>query len=532
MSLSSTAVLFTCNICANESTAKPVPCAGCKMEACGTCWQKFLLTRHTMCCMDPKCECEWTYRALNTHFSTAFVTGPLRKHREAIFADMEKALLPEAQGTAEKILDLKKKYEVAKSFKNDINVKINTTIHRMFANIPLMLGMQVNPCDYRNHWGKNRVAMTKFLKSRDGVTQADLDALDKHFNAVHYILSDRAVIESDDSYEYARRIAQLYKSKPAKQQPQKTFIRHCPGADCRGFLSTQWKCGLCDVQVCSKCHAVTDSAAGTHTCNPDEVASAEFLMKDTKPCPTCATPIHRIMGCDQMFCTVCHTAFDYKTGTIAHGNIHNPHYFEWMRTQNRPERNPLEFRCGRTLDHHIVHDTFSRFNTYQSSVTEGNFRAVLDVVLPNLLYLKEVAEVHFRVHDAMDNRELRIQFLCGDITQEQLTRKTFLRFRHNEINRELRYSLLLFRDVVTELVFNLHDNLVARDVVTGIVSNLKDNIIAKKEDSVTLFLTELKTIQDLVLNDLAATCKLFKINNRHFNVLETNHHWRKFMKPV
>ena len=526
--------LFTCNICANESTAKPVPCAGCKMEACATCWQKFLLTRTTMCCMDSKCECEWTYRALNTHFSAAFVTGPLRKHREAIFADMEKALLPEAQETAEKILDMKKKLDVARSEHRDSQSLLNSAIHRMFANIPLMLGMPVNPSNYHLRWKKNKTDMTNFLKNCDGVTPADLAALDRHFQEVSDLISGKYYREREtiaDLGVYAHRIAQLYKSKPAKQQTQKTFIRHCPGADCRGFLSTQWKCGLCDVQVCSKCHAVTDSA-GTHTCNPDEVASAEFLMKDTKPCPTCATAIHKIMGCDQMFCTVCHTAFDYKTGTIAHGNIHNPHYFEWMRTQNRPERNPLEVRCGRTLDHHIVHDTFERARFIRSSVTEGNFRAVLDVVLPNLLYLKEVAEVHFRVHDAMDNRELRIQFLCGDITQEQLTRKTFLRFRHNEINRELRSSLLLFRDVVTELVFNLHDNLVARDVVTGIVSNLKDNIIAKKEDSVTLFLTELKTIQDLVLNDLAATCKLFKIHNRNFNVFETNHHWRKFMKPV
>ena len=523
--MSSTVVLFTCNICANDSTTPPVPCAGCRMEACGSCWQKFLLTRSTMCCMDPKCECEWTYKALNTHFSAAFVTGPLRKHREAIFADMEKTLLPEAQGTAEKILNMKKKLEVVKSFINDINEKIKSAIHRMFANIPLMLGMQVNSCDYQLYWRKNKTNMTTFLKSRDGVTQADLDALGKHFDEVYYILSNRAVIEFENPSAYIKIINRLYKSKPSVKEAQapNTFIRQCPGAECRGFLSTQWKCGLCNVRVCSKCHAVADDE--THTCNPDEVASAEFLMKDTKPCPTCSTPIHRIMGCDQMFCTVCHTAFDYKTGTIAHGNIHNPHYFEWMRTQNRPQRNPLEFRCGRTLDHHIVHDTFSRIN-----VADVNSR-VIDGVLQNLLYIKSVAETHFRVHDAMDNRELRIQFLCGDITQEQLNRKTFLRFRHNEINRELRYSLLLFRDVVTELVFNLHDNLVAHNVVTEL-GYLKNNIVAKKEDSVALFLAEIKTIQDLVLTDLAATCKLFKIKNRHFNVFELNNNWLHDLTPI
>ena len=27
---------------------------------------------------------------------------------------------------------------------------------------------------------------------------------------------------------------------------RKAFIKRCPADDCRGFLSSQWKCGLCE----------------------------------------------------------------------------------------------------------------------------------------------------------------------------------------------------------------------------------------------------------------------------------------------
>jgi hypothetical protein len=77
-------------------------------------------------------------------------------------------------------------------------------------------------------------------------------------------------------------------------EDRKKFIRKCPMNECRGFLSTQWKCGSCEKKICNKCN---EEKVEPHICNPENVASMELLNKDTKPCPNCGTMIFRISGC-------------------------------------------------------------------------------------------------------------------------------------------------------------------------------------------------------------------------------------------
>ena len=69
-----------------------------------------------------------------------------------------------------------------------------------------------------------------------------------------------------------------------------------------------------------------------------------FLAKDTKECPSCETPIHKISGCDLMWCPMCQKQFSWKKGIIVSGFNHNPHYYEYLRQQNNGEieRNPLD----------------------------------------------------------------------------------------------------------------------------------------------------------------------------------------------
>jgi len=76
------------------------------------------------------------------------------------------------------------------------------------------------------------------------------------------------------------------------------FVRACTSNGCRGFLSTQWKCGICEQWACPTCHVIKGATRDAeHTCNPDDVATATLLANDTRPCPSCHIGIFKIDGC-------------------------------------------------------------------------------------------------------------------------------------------------------------------------------------------------------------------------------------------
>lgn len=110
-----------------------------------------------------------------------------------------------------------------------------------------------------------------------------------------------------------------------------TFVMKCTRPTCEGFVGTNWKCGLCEVQFCKECGEECGNEDTNHTCDPDVRSTHQALRKEAKPCPKCAAMISKIDGCDQMWCTQCQTAFSWRTGQIETAHIHNPHYFQWMR---------------------------------------------------------------------------------------------------------------------------------------------------------------------------------------------------------
>jgi hypothetical protein len=76
------------------------------------------------------------------------------------------------------------------------------------------------------------------------------------------------------------------------------FVRQCPANGCRGFLSTQWKCGICNQWTCPDCHELKGPTRECdHTCDPNNVETAKLLAKDSKPCPKCQSLIYKINGC-------------------------------------------------------------------------------------------------------------------------------------------------------------------------------------------------------------------------------------------
>ena len=174
----------------------------------------------------------------------------------------------------------------------------------------------------------------------------------------------------------------LLQGSKKKKDKEEIFHRKCSVENCRGYLSSQWKCGLCSAYTCKNCHLEKKEG---HVCDKELVATISFLEEDTKPCPKCSTPIHKIDGCDQMWCTMCHTAFSWRRGTIE-TRIHNPHYYDWLRNGggNLP-RNDGDYECGRNLENRNLIQSLSKIGSIQIENIE-NIHNLKSIPNTNLLY--------------------------------------------------------------------------------------------------------------------------------------------------
>lgn len=512
----------TCVICDetfNAKNFKPVECMHCNYKACRTCCENFLTTKVTICCMNTLCKQEWTQKFLVSELTKNFLQGPFRRHRENIYYETEKALLPETQGTVEKIVEYERQIQELEQNVHKITTYIRTCIEVFLKYADS--AKHAMAFYYEGHKIKDEVrlkealvkdmkilrVMRKFMICHKTATWEDKKIFTDHYDL---IINEREI--DAEIKQFKSQIVNAYKNGyvATHNDPHK-FIKPCPLNECRGFLSTKWECGLCHGKVCSKCH-VPKNDETVHTCHADDLATAELLMKDTKHCPQCAIPIHKIEGCDQMWCVQCKTAFSWATGEIVNGGIHNPHYYEWLRQQNQVERNPLEIICGREIDNQFVYSLFAYVRIRGGDVQKLN----IETMCSNFLYFKEQV-THFPVYDIMNNRKHRIAFLKQEIDEATFKKHIFIRQKHNDMNREIRLWLLLFRDVGTELFFNFYEKL--------------QDLNQKLDEPLEEMKREFLSVQELVTRNLEEICRLFHIKVRTLDIMSPQHaDWN--IKPV
>ena len=57
----------------------------------------------------------------------------------------------------------------------------------------------------------------------------------------------------------------------SKEKETRNFVHKCPVDDCKGFLSTQWKCGVCSTWSCPHCFDIIGETKDTpHECKKEK----------------------------------------------------------------------------------------------------------------------------------------------------------------------------------------------------------------------------------------------------------------------
>lgn len=205
----------------------------------------------------------------------------------------------------------------------------------------------------------------------------------------------------------------------------------CPKGDCHGSLGAGHKCMMCETKYCSRC--MKETAEG-HECNKDDVETVRLLTHNTKQCPKCRVGISKTEGCDQMWCTACHTCFSWRTGQILNGTIHNPHYYEFLRSGRNAEavvqRNVGDIPCGGMPN---VRQVIAITNDAQVLSLHREINHIIEVKMP---------EVHRRAREkTASDAKSGIMYLLKRIERESWIASLFRSTRQEEMNH--RFYMLL-----------------------------------------------------------------------------------------
>lgn len=262
---------------------------------------------------------------------------------------------------------------------------------------------------------------------------------------------------------------------PLQISEKKQFVRRCPAPNCRGFLSSQWKCGICEQWTCPDCHELKGPIRDCeHTCDPNSIETAKLLSKDSKPCPKCQSLIFKISGCNQMWCTQCHTAFNWMSGKIE-TNIHNPHYYEWQRQNRRLNRNPEDIECGRELTHDLCAyiETLAKRHPGLYKLTHRQPTNLIKIAIHKYCneinrlssmirhcvhnYLVELRQ--FQTDYVERNQNLRVKYLENSINEEDFKISIQRSDKKHRKNTEIAQVITLCNTAFTDIVYRIIDYL-------------------------------------------------------------------------
>jgi hypothetical protein len=215
------------------------------------------------------CSVEFDRHTLQERLGQAFIRTDYRYIRENVLYEQEKALFPATQELVERKLQL---------------VKLKDKIGNLGE-------------EYERIRQEREIPLKEFRYSTDVLQVRDV--LDQYFQ-LH--LNVEAVDEQ--LHEARRKITIEIENLEGNQTvDKKTYVLACTNADCKGMLSRQNTndhghhiCSICDTITCNQCKMGVSSSSD-HECDEDVLKTIAYMDSTSKPCPSCAVPIHKISGC-------------------------------------------------------------------------------------------------------------------------------------------------------------------------------------------------------------------------------------------
>jgi hypothetical protein len=422
---------------------KKAVCKYCKADSCSKCIERYLLQGiNDAHCMN--CRVNYNDETLREICTMTYIQQVYFKHRQQVLLSREKANLPGLQDAALEERDKREREVKVAEMRIELTNMEDTLSKKKDRYYDV----------YNDYYSKLSLKsdVTELKKQLQEIN-TDMDKYTQEIENFKLKIYDT---------RYPPRIDATGNKLEADKEERKKFIRRCARENCQGYLSSAWKCGLCEYYTCNKCFVPkTKKHDDPHECKQEDVDTAELIKKDSKPCPNCGEFIMKSSGCSQMWCISCKTPWDWNTGKIEHGGmIHNPHYYEWMRRNGNADaiRNPADVPCGgypnawelRRIPRTVNKDLSSKFYEFHRICQE----------------IQDISQRTYRSHiDNTTTSTINVRFLLNDYNEEHWGQLLAKNERKRKRDREVQEIFGAFRMVAVELL-NRIQNYVKPGAVT------------------------------------------------------------------
>jgi hypothetical protein len=424
---------------------KKAVCKYCKADSCSKCIERYLLQGiNDAHCMN--CRVNYNDETLREICTMTYIQQVYFKHRQQVLLSREKANLPGLQDAALEERDKREREAKVAEMRIELTNMEDTLSKKKDKYYDV----------YNDYYSKLSLKSdVAELKKQLQEINTDIDNYTQQIENFKLKIYDT---------RYPPRIDATGNKLEADKEERKKFIRRCARENCQGYLSSAWKCGLCEYYTCNKCFIPkTKKHDDPHECKQEDVDTAELIKKDSKPCPNCGEFIMKSSGCSQMWCISCKTPWDWNTGKIEHGGmIHNPHYYEWMRRNGNADaiRNPADVPCGgypnawelRRIPRTVNKDLSSKFYEFHRICQE----------------IQDISQRTYRSHiDNTTTSTINVRFLLNDYDEEHWGQLLAKNERKRKRDREVQEIFGAFRMVAVELLNRIQNYVKPGAVVPG-----------------------------------------------------------------
>lgn len=366
-----------CSVCVDTvPQSKIIHCPKCKFESCETCIGKYIegLNTEDITCMS--CSVVWQPTFLYKNFPYRMLSGKgkVRKQREKVLFDREKAQLPAAQ----------------------VQLTRTREIERRRQEI---------------------IDLTSRLKEK-----------------------------KQDLYRFE------FQRPPKDGEVVKTekVVCKCPKDDCRGFImSGKHTCGLCDTHICRSCHVIKEEG---HACKDSDKETIKVLKATSKPCPGCGTISIKTEGCSQVWCMICHKAWNWDSQEIETGYVHATDFYEYMRAHGLPIPSRAGAGGGVGVRDPCGRNRYAFATLYQAVIDKNNSK----IDSEDFKYLYDLLNMgrefqNVRPGDVvMMAEDLRLDFLKGKIDESRWKSTLLRRDKDNIFKTEYNAMKIVFSHTIEE----------------------------------------------------------------------------------